>query len=123
MAINKNHEFEDLGGVKCAVVERNVVEPRLSFLKGLLAYNKYTVVIVPTVAKSAPAAEGEAQTTDAPLSYTVGVTDVAFNVTNAIFGRLLKTTTGAVLTLSYWKQGKNAADDALPYFASADSWT
>jgi hypothetical protein len=35
MAINKNHEFEDLDGIKCAVVERNLSPARLQFLKRL----------------------------------------------------------------------------------------
>ena len=33
MAINKNHEFEDLGGIKCAIVEKNTSKERVAFLK------------------------------------------------------------------------------------------
>jgi len=33
MAINKNHEFEDLDGTKCAIVEKNVSKERIEFLK------------------------------------------------------------------------------------------
>jgi hypothetical protein len=36
MAINKNHEVEDLNGIKCAIVERNVSVDRVTFLKNLL---------------------------------------------------------------------------------------
>ena len=39
MAINKNHEFEELEGVKCAIVEKNVSPERVVFLKKL--HNKY----------------------------------------------------------------------------------
>ena len=46
MAINKNHEFEELDGVKCAIVEKNVSKERTDFLKQLLEFNKYTVVVV-----------------------------------------------------------------------------
>ena len=35
MAINKNHEFEELGGVKCAIVEKNASKERVAFLKDL----------------------------------------------------------------------------------------
>ena len=48
MAINKNHEFEELDGVKCAIVERNVSKERVGFLKDLLEYNGYTVVSIPS---------------------------------------------------------------------------
>ena len=41
MAINKNHEFEDLDGVKCAVVEKNAGKDRVAFLKDLLEYNHF----------------------------------------------------------------------------------
>ena len=46
MAINKNHEFEDLDGVKCGIVEKNVLPERVEFLKKLLEYNKFSVVVV-----------------------------------------------------------------------------
>ena len=46
MAINKNHEFEELDGVKCGIVEKNVQPERVQFLKKLLEYNKFTVVVV-----------------------------------------------------------------------------
>ena len=48
MAINKNHEFEELDGVKCGIVEKNVKPERVTFLKKLLEYNGFTVVVVPT---------------------------------------------------------------------------
>jgi len=46
MAINKNHEFEDLDSIKCAIVEKNVSSERVEFLKDLLKFNKYEVVVV-----------------------------------------------------------------------------
>jgi hypothetical protein len=59
MAINKNHEFEELNGVKCGIVERNVKPERMQFLKELLEFNGLTVVAVPspppkTAAPAAP---------------------------------------------------------------------
>ena len=47
MAINKNHEFEELGGVKCAIVEKNASKERVAFLKDLLETNHFEVVVVP----------------------------------------------------------------------------
>jgi len=129
MGINKNHEFEDLDGVKCAVVEKNVTTERVEFLKKILGYNKYTVVVVksppPKTAPAKPAAasaEGEAPPAaeppapPAPDTFTVGVDDVTFNVTNAIFGRLLHTPTGAIVTLAYWNQEEAVSNDEVPYF-------
>ena len=45
MAINQNHMSEELNGVKCAIVEKNVSAERASFLKQLLLFNKYIVEI------------------------------------------------------------------------------
>jgi hypothetical protein len=127
MAINKNHEFEELDGVKCAIVEKNVLTERVAFLQKLLSFNNYTVVVVasppPKTASPAPVAattETPAETPVAeptsPETFTVGVTDVMFNSTNAIFGRLLKTPGGRVVTLAFWKQKETIAHDEIPYF-------
>lgn len=130
MAINKNHEFEELEGVKCAIVEKNASPERVAFLKNLLEQNRYTVVVVASPPpKAVPPAggtpkpvEGEAapapvEAPPPPSTFTVGVTDVTFNPTNAIFGRLLKTKNGKVVTLAYWKQEEKSNDDTIPYFA------
>ena len=126
MAINKNHEFEDLDGVKCAVVEKNASSQRIAFLKDLLEFNRYKVIVVPSPPpKAAPApkpVEGEASVEAAPAppppeTFTVGVTDVTFNATNAIFGRLLKTKDNRVVTLAYWQQEETTSSDNIPYFS------
>jgi len=120
MAINKNHEFEDLEGIKCAVVEKNVPQERVNFLKKLLEYNHYTVVVVvsppPKAAPAAPVAEGVAAPAAPPASFTVGVTDVMFNAVNAVFGRLLHTPDGHVVTLAYWHQKETVSHDEIPYY-------
>ena len=124
MAINKNHEFEELNGVKCGIVEKNVAAERVAFLKELLEFNKYTVVVVPSPApKAAPVktdnAEGEAPAPEVvPTSFTVGVTDYTFNPINAIFGRLLKSKSGHVVTLAYWQQKESVSHDDVPYFGN-----
>lgn len=125
MAINKNHEFEELGGSKCAVVEKNVSKARVDFLKPLLEFNHYTVVFMPSPAPktaSPPVVEvapEEAAVVNVPVipeSFTVGVTDVMFNPINAIFGRLLKTPDGHVVTYAFWNQKEAIAKDEIPYF-------
>ena len=49
---------------------------------------------------------------------TIGVTDVGFNPTNAVFGRLLKTYDGHIVTLAYWQQKAAESHDEIPYFAT-----
>lgn len=139
MAINKNHEFEELNGVKCAIVEKNAPEERVAFLKSLLECNKYHVVVVAATPKPAaapkpqpvpqpqpgpdtnPQPEPSPQPPPEPQPpkpemFTIGVTDVTFNPTNAIFGRLLHTRDGHVVTLAYWQQKDRVAHDDVPYY-------
>ena len=132
MAINKNHEFEELGGVKCAIVERNASTERVAFLKELLAYNGFEVVVVPSPPPKAaappkpatPLAEETAQPqtsniepqTPALETFTIGVTNLAFNPTNAIFGRLLRTKDGHIVTQAYWYQKDSISHDETPYY-------
>lgn len=125
MALNKNHEFEDLDGVRCGIVEKNVTPERVAFLKELLEFNKYTVVTVPSPApKLAPAPkpkEGEEAVEPVPAppppeTFTVGVTDYTFNPINAIFGRMLKTKNGHIVTLAYWEQKESISHDEIPYY-------
>ncbi len=146
MAINKNHEFEELDGVKCGIVEKNVSPERVAFLKKILEYNKFTVVVVPSpppkvaaapVVKPAEGEEAPAPTSadlsakvstqaeatvDKPETFTVGVTDYTFNTINAIFGRLLKTPDGHVVTLAYWQQHEAVSQDEIPYYEDINSF-
>ena len=141
MAINKNHEFEELSGIKCAIVEKNATAERVAFLKPLLEFNKYTVVVAassppkaaappkpvasdvstqpPTVAEGLQQAQQPpaiAQQPPTPETFTIGVTDVTFNPTNAIFGRLLRTPDRHVVTLAYWQQKETKSHDEVPYY-------
>ena len=135
MAINKNHPFEDIDGIKCAVVETGVAEARKNFLKDLLEFNRYQVVVSAETPKSdsnrtdsnrtpgAAPVEGEAvaEVVDAaPATYKIGVTDVTFNSVNAIYGRLLRTRNGHVVTMAYWQQQETVSRDDVPYFVTSD---
>lgn len=130
MAINKNHEFEDLNGVKCAIVEKGATQDRVDFLKPLLEHNKFTVIVADSpppkaAAKPAAAQTAEGEPTEAsPIvvedntlkTFTIGVTDVSFNPTNAIFGRMLKTPDKRIVSLAYWQQKEKISNDETPYF-------
>ncbi|MCD6011899.1 MAG: hypothetical protein K0Q79_1761 [Flavipsychrobacter sp.] len=131
MALNPNHAFEDIGEVKCAIVEKNCTPERTDFIKRLLEHNGFEVVLAkspppkvaakPAPKPAAPPAEGAAPEVAAapslppepplpppPDTYTVGVTDVTFSPINAVFNRELKTFDGAVVTSDYWKQREAA---------------
>jgi hypothetical protein len=122
MAINQNHLSEELNGIKCAIAEKNVSAERASFLKQLLIFNKYTVEIAasppPKMAAPVTVKEGEAvaPAPSIPETFTVGVTDMMFNPINAIFGRLLHTPDGHVVTLAYWYQRDKLSHDEIPYY-------
>lgn len=123
MAINQNHVSEELNGVKCAIVEKNVNAERADFLKSLLLYNKYGVEVAvsppPKAAPAKPLAEGEEPPPPPPPqpeTFTVGVTDMMFNPINAIFGRLLHTPEGHVVTAAYWYQHEKFSHDEVPYY-------
>lgn len=131
MAINKNHEFEELDGVKCGIVEKNVLADRVAFLKRLLEHNGFTVMVVPSppakvVAAKPAAVELGAEAIVAepaalpagPETFTVGVTDYTFNSINAIFGRLLRTTEGHVVTQAFWQQRESSSAEEIPYYAN-----
>ncbi|MCX6189421.1 MAG: hypothetical protein NTW54_07455 [Bacteroidetes bacterium] len=128
MAINTNHTTEDLNEVKCAVVEKNISKERAEYLKDILEVNKFTVVIAasapPKAAKTAAPKADDAPVEEIaapisqtePASYTIGVTNLSFNSTNAIFGRLLKTRDGHIVTLAYWNQEGTVSHDEIPYY-------
>jgi hypothetical protein len=144
MAINQNHLFEELDGIKCAIVEKNVSPARVDFLRRILEYNRLTVVVVPSpppkvaappaparpaapatpeqAAPPPPAPAAESPVPPAPppppppATFTVGVTDTMFNPVNAIFGRLLRAPDGHIVTLAYWQQKDERSNDAVPYF-------
>jgi hypothetical protein len=141
MALNPNHAFEDLGEVKCAIVEKNCTPDRTEFIKKLLEHNGFNVVVVksppPKAAKPAPAPkpvvaatteEGAVATPPTPPTpeppapppppdtFTVGVTDLTFSPINAVFNRELKTFDGKVVTSNFWKQLESAPKEEEWYW-------
>jgi hypothetical protein len=100
-------------------VEKNATLERVAFLRPLLELNGYTVVVQPSPPPKAPlpaATEAPVELAPAPETFTIGVTDVMFNPTNAVFGRLLRTRDARVVTLAYWNQQETVSNDEIPYF-------
>lgn len=104
MAINKNHEFEEINGIKCSIVEKNISKNRALFLLEILHFNKYEVEINPQI-----------NTAEENVLFTVGVTNLLFNATNAIFGRLLRNKENEIVTLDFWKE-KTETIENKPYY-------
>jgi hypothetical protein len=125
MAINTNHTLEELDGIRCIIVEKNLTPERVSFLKPLLEYNHLTVVVVPTApakvaAVATPVAEAETSVAvpivETPATFTMGVTNMLYNPINAVFGRLLRTPDGHTVTPAYWQQKEAVSHDEIPYY-------
>jgi hypothetical protein len=121
--LNKEaHVVEELNGVKCSVIEKNVSADRAEFLKNLLEFNGHEVVVAeapPPKAppKPAPKPAPEGSTTPAPEAeppkpepppgpklYNVGVTNILFHPMLAVYQRALKTPEGKIVSIAYWNQ-------------------
>jgi len=124
MALNGNYVFEELGEVKCSVIEKNCSAERVEFLKKLLEFNGFTVVVVnspppKTAAKPAvatPDAPAAPVPPPAPTTFTVGVTDLTFNPVNGVYNRQLKTPDGRFVTVRYWKRQETESRDDIWYW-------
>lgn len=114
MALNSNHTFEEVNEIKCSIVEKNCTPERVNFLQKLLEHNSFTVVVakspVPKVTVKPELEEHIAETLP-PEKFTIGVTDLSFNVANAIFNRELKTPDNKLVTPNYWKQIDNIKNE------------
>jgi hypothetical protein len=105
MALNGTHLFEDLNEVKCAIVEKNCSAERVAFLKDILEFNNYSVIIVNSPPpKAAKTANPDEAPVALPETFTIGVTDTSFSPVKTIINRELKTKDGKVLSMDYWKQ-------------------
>lgn len=98
MALNKGkHIVEEIGGVRCTVVETGVSAERMEFLKKLLELNGYEVKTVQ---------ENDSGT------FKIGVTDLIFNPLVDVYKRRLKSFTGKKVTPAYWLQQSDKETEA-----------
>ena len=128
MAINANHIVEEIGETRCAIVEKGISQERVDFLTELLNGNGYTVVVGPDAEPKKKAAAKPAEGVEiasepsneaavsAPTKFTLGVTDLLFNSTNAIYGRILRANDGKVVTMAFWMQEEKISSEDTPYF-------
>ncbi len=88
MALEKGkHIVEEIDGVRCTIVEKDLTLIRKEFLKKLLELNGFEV-------KTA----GDAD------KFTLGVTDLVFNPLIAVYEQSLKTHEGKKVSPAYWRQ-------------------
>ncbi len=91
---NAKHIIGEIEGVRCTIVESGAGLERAAFLRQLLEFNNLEVR-EQVLTSETP--EGEA-------TYTIGVTDLTFNPTYAVYDFSLKTPEGGRVTPGYWLQ-------------------
>ena len=103
MALTGRHTFGTIGETRVTFVEKGVDANRRDFLKKLLEYNGFEVLVE----------EDKRKTEEDPQTYTVAVTDMVFNPTIWVFQRKLETFDGKKVTRAYWEQ---ETEDSKPQY-------
>ena len=94
MVLKDKHIVEEINGQRCTIVEKGVDKKRMNFLKDLLSFNKFEVV-VEEVVKTEETAE---------QLFSIGVTDLVFNPVIAVYELALKNQLGVAVTPAFWNQ-------------------
>lgn len=125
--LNKEgHIVEELNGIRCSIVEKNVSPERTEFLKKLLEYNGYEVVIAQTPSPPAKPAPKPVMGPDgqplpvpppppsvAPNTFTVGVTNISFHPMLAVYERSLYMQERKPVSIAYWNQEDEKEEEGL----------
>lgn len=101
MPLRAKHTVEEINGVRCTVVEKGITAERAEFLKKLLEFNKLEVEV----------AEDNKESEDAPVLFTLGVTDLVFNPVISVYELALSTPEGSKVSPAYWDQKESLAVD------------
>jgi hypothetical protein len=97
------HIVEEIDNVRYTIVESGISIQRAEFLKEILEFNKFDVKIVNETKKD----END------PDTYKIGVTDIVFMPTVAIYERRLKNKDGKTISPAWWNQENT---EILPYY-------
>ena len=95
------HTVEELNGTRCSIVEKGVNAERMAFIKEILEFNKYEVQVQ----------EEKRETEEGPVTYTIGVTDLLFNIVIAVYQLRLKLKDGRMVSPAYWNQWAEKIDN------------
>jgi len=110
MVLKAKHIVEEINGQRCTVVEKGIEKNRLDFVKDLLQFNKFEVVV-----EEVPRIE------DIPVQlYNIGVTDLVFNPVIAVYEMSMKTPKGQPVTAPYWNQ--ETTDSIKEYWLTAEKY-
>lgn len=94
MVLKAKHVVEEIKGQRCTIVEKGIDKDRLNFLKNLLEFNHFEVLV-----------DEVAKTEESAIQlYNLGVTDLVFNPVIAVYEMSLKTEDGFRVTAPYWNQ-------------------
>jgi hypothetical protein len=93
MTLKAKHIVEEIKGIRCTIVEKGATADRVDFLKKLLEFNKFEVII-----------SEEAPVEGSPVLSTIGVTDLVFNPVIAVYESSLLTPDGKKVSPAYWNQ-------------------
>ena len=108
MGLAGKHQFGSIGDQRVTFVEKKIGAERLDFLKRLLVFNNFEVIVQ----------EEKRKSDEEPQLYTIGVTDMVFNPTVYVFQRRLKTLDGRhIVNQDYWNQ---VSEDANPEYWKND---
>ncbi|RED44745.1 hypothetical protein [Seonamhaeicola aphaedonensis] len=103
MALGGKHMFGSIDDTRVTFVEKGISADRLDFLKKLLEYNGFEVLVQ----------EDKRKSDEDPQLYTIAVTDMVFNPTIWVFQRKLETFDGKKVTQAYWNQ---ETEDSKPQY-------
>ena len=107
MVLKAKHIVEEINAQRCTVVEKSIEKNRLDFLKDLLLFNKFEVVV-----------EEVAKTEESTVQlYNIGVTDLVFNPVIAVYEMSMKNQKGQPVTAPYWNQ--ETTDSNTEYWLTA----
>ncbi len=102
------HLFGDLAdGTKVTYVEKKVEKERVDFLRELLEFNGFNVIIE----------EEKRRSEEDPQLYTVCVDDLRFNPVIAVYNRQLRTKDGRKVTPDFWNQ---KTEETVPMYYDKD---
>ena len=94
MSLGGKHLFGSIEDTRVTFVEKKVTAERAEFLKKLLEYNGFEVLIQ----------EDKRTSEEEPQLYKLGVKDKVLNPTILVYQRKLKTFDGHKVTPDYWEQ-------------------
>ena len=95
------HTVEEINGTRCSIVEKGVNAERMAFIKEILEFNKYEVQVQ----------EEKRETEESPITYSIGVTDLLFNIVIAVYQLRLKLKDGRMVSPAYWNQWAEKIDN------------